>query len=49
MLSIHHESDGLIEITITDTLESDDFKKLEDEADAIIQNQGSVCVLIDAS
>lgn len=47
MLTIDN-TDNLIEITIKDTLEADDFRKLGEKADKLINEYGSIRVLINA-
>lgn len=49
MIEIKNEDSKLIEISVKDTLESEDFCKLGEIADNLIKKHGNVRVIVDAS
>lgn len=49
MLKIEHHTSNLLELTIADKLDKDDFETLATQADALITQYGTLRILINAS
>jgi len=49
MLTIKHDRGNLVEVAVTGTMKSEDFKEFGEKADAVIKEYGDIRVLIDAS